>query len=85
MHFHNEIKKVKQQQKILKKIKKLKSKLSEITTENPKYRDNDQLSTIKNIQNRYNSRQKVVKLYNNYAKIISEAMYKTKQGTGFKI
>ena len=39
----------------------------------------------KNIKNLYNSKNKVIKLYNDYAKIISEAMYKTKQGTGLKI
>ena len=39
----------------------------------------------KNIKNLYNSRDKVIKLYNDYAQIISEAMYKTKQGTTLKI
>ena len=39
----------------------------------------------KNIKNLYNSRDKVIKLYNDYAQIISEAMYKTKQGTRLKI
>ena len=32
----------------------------------------------------YNSREKVIKLYNDYAKIISEAIYK-KQETGLKM
>ena len=40
---------------------------------------------MKNIKNFYNSKENVVKLYNNYAKIISEAMYKSKHGTGLKI
>ena len=39
----------------------------------------------KNIKDLYNSRDKVIKLYNDYAQIISEAMYKTKQGTRLKI
>ena len=39
----------------------------------------------KNIKNLYNSRDKVIKLYNDYAQIISEAMYKTKKGTRLKI
>ena len=39
----------------------------------------------KNIKNLYNSRDKVIKLYNDYAQIISEAMYKTKQRTRLKI
>ena len=40
---------------------------------------------MKNIKNFYNSKENVVKIYNNYAKIISEAMYKSKHGTGLKI
>ena len=40
---------------------------------------------MKNIKNFYNSKENVVKLYNDYAKIISEAMYKSKHGTGLKI
>ena len=62
-----------------------KSKLNEITTGNPKHKSKDQIDKIKNIKNLYNSREKVIKLYNHYVKIISEAMYKTKQGTGLKI
>ena len=33
----------------------------------------------------HETKEKVVKLYNDYAKIIPEAMYETKQGTGLKI
>ena len=40
---------------------------------------------MKNIKNLYNWRDKVIKLYNDYAKIMSETMYKTKQGTELKI
>ena len=40
---------------------------------------------MKNIKNVHNSREKVIKLYIDNAKIISEAKYKTKQGTGLKI
>ena len=43
------------------------------------------LATMKNIKNLYNLRDKVIKLYNDYAKIISKAMYKAKQGTRLKI
>ena len=64
--------------------KQFKSKLNEITTGNPK-KSKDQLYTIKDIKNLYNSRDKVIKLNNDYAKIISEVMYKTKQGIGLKI
>ena len=34
----------------------------------------DQFDTIKNIENLYNSRDKFIKIYNDYAKIISDAM-----------
>ena len=60
-------------------------KLNEITPGNLKNRLKDQSGTIKNIKNLYNSRGKVIKLYNGYAKIISEAMYKTKHGGRLKI
>ena len=62
-----------------------KSKLNEITIGNLNHKSKNQLHVIKNIKNLYNSRDKVIKLYNDYDKIISEAMYKTKQGTGIKI
>ena len=52
--------------------------LNEITTENPKKKSED-------IKNLYKSREKVIKLYTDYAKITSEAKYKTKHGTGLKI
>ena len=55
----------------LKKIKKFKSKVSEITTRNPKNGNKDQSDTIKNIRNICDSREKVIKLYNDYTKIIS--------------
>ena len=51
----------------------------------PQTKSKDQLYTMKNIKNFYNSKENVVKLYNNYAKIISEAMCKSKHGTGLKI
>ena len=43
---------------------------------------------MKNAKNLYNSRQKVINLFNDSAKIRSEAIYKSQQnetGTGFKI
>ena len=65
--------------------KKFNSNLSKITTGNPKYRKEDRLNTIKNIKNLYNKREKVIKWFNDYAKIKSEAIYKTKHGRGLKI
>ena len=41
---------------------------------------------MKKVQNLYDSRQKVINLFNDNAKIRSEAIYKSKQnGTGLKI
>ena len=65
--------------------KQFKSDLNEITRGNPRYKKEYQLNTIANIKNLYNSRKKVIDLFNNYAKIRSEATFKTKQGTGLKI
>ena len=49
------------------------------------YKLKDKLDTIKNIKDLYNSRENAIKLFNDYARIRSEAMYKTKQGTEIKI
>ena len=38
-----------------------------------------------NVKNFYNSKEKIIKLYNDYAKIMSEAVYRAKQGNGLKI
>ena len=40
---------------------------------------------MKNINNLYNLRDKVIKLYNDYTKITPKDMYKAKQGTRLKI
>ena len=86
MHIYNEIKNGNISiEKTEEDQKQFKSQLNEITTVNPKHRSKDQLKAIKNVKNLYNSRDKVIKLYKGYAKIISKAMYKTKQGTGLKI
>ena len=78
MHIFNEVKYGNDSiEKIEEDQKQFKSKLNEITTGNPK-KSKDQLYTIKDIKNLYNSRDKVIKLNNDYAKIISEVMYKTK-------
>ena len=48
-----------------------------------------QLYTIKNVKNLYDSRQKIIDLFNNYSKIKSESIYRSKQneskGKGLKI
>ena len=69
--------------------KKFKSSLGQITSGNPKHKREYQLDTTKNVQSLYDSRQKVIDLFNDNAKIRSEAIYKSKQnettGTGLKI
>ena len=44
--------------------KQFKSKLNEITTGNPRHESKDQLDTIQNIKNIFNSREKFIKIYN---------------------
>ena len=68
------------------KENKFKSNFGEITSGNPRRKEKYQLDTIKNVKNLYDSRQKNIDLFNNSAKIRSEAIHKTKQnGTGLKI
>ena len=45
----------------------------------------DQKSTIYNIKRLYESREKVVELFDGYSRIISEAKYKAKQGQELNI
>ena len=61
------------QYKKQKNIKK-KSKLGEITTGNPDHKSDSQSNVIKNTQNLYNSRQKIIVLFNDNAKIRPEAI-----------
>ena len=48
-----------------------------------------QLYAIRNVKNLYDSRQKFIDLFNNYSKIKSESLYRSKhdetKGTGLKI
>ena len=68
---------------------KFKNWLREITSGNPKHKNEKQSHTIKNVRTLYDSRQKITDLLNDNAKIRSEAIYKSKQnkteGTGLKI
>ena len=57
--------------------KKFKSNSNEITPRNLKHREKYQSDVIKNSKNLSNSRQKFIYLFNDYAKIRSEAMFKT--------
>ena len=66
----------------IKHQKKFKSSLSEITSGNFKYRKKYQSDAMENIRNIYNSRQKVIDLFNDFAKIRSESICKAKYETG---
>ena len=59
--------------------KKFKSSLGEITSGDPKYKSDSQPNAINNIKTLYNSRQRIVDLFNDYSKIRSEAIYEIKQ------
>ena len=69
--------------------KKFKREFGQIKSGNPDHKSDKQLYTIKNVKNLYDSRQKIIDLFNNYSKIRSEAVYKSKQnktgGKGLKI
>ena len=63
-----------------------KSNLGEITFGNPKHKGKYHLNTIKYVKKFYNSRQKIIDLFNDNAKTKSEGIYKKNQdGTGLKI
>ena len=55
---------------------------------NPNHKSDKQLYIIKYVKNLYDSRQKIIDLFNSYSKIRSEAIYKSKQneskGKGLK-
>ena len=59
--------------------KKFKREFGQIKSGNPDHKSDKQLYTIKNVKNLYDSRQKIIDLFNSYSKIRSEALYKSKQ------
>ena len=71
------------------KKKKIKSELNELTSGNPKHKSEKQVYTIKNVRSLYDSRQEIINLLNDDAKIRSAAIFKSKQNetkrTGLKI
>ena len=68
---------------------KFKREFSQIKSGNPKHKSEMQLYTIRNVKNLYDSRQKIIDLFNNYSKIKSESIYRSKhdetEGRGLKI
>ena len=57
-----------------------KREFSQIKSGNPKHKSEMQLYTIRNVKNLYDSRQKIIDLFNNYSKIKSESIYRSKHG-----
>ena len=60
-----------------------KSSLSEISK--GRFKSKEQISTLENIKLLYESRQAVIKLFNDYSSISFEAKHKVKKGKGLKI
>ena len=54
---------------------KIKKEITIIKQGNPKKRSEEQQETIDNIENIYKSRQKVVSMFNNYAKNVSKSIH----------
>ena len=68
-----------------KKIKKLESDLDH-KNQRPKYNNSpEQLNTKENIKNIYNSKERVVQMFNDYLRDKSRLIYESKHGTGLKI
>ena len=69
--------------------KKFKREYGQIKLGNSDHKSGKELYTIKNLKNLYDSRQKIIDLFNSYSKIRSEALYKSKKnetkGKGLKI
>ena len=65
-------------QQVEKEQEDFKKDLNEIVAGNPKYKSEKQSYTIKNVRNLYDSRQKIINLLNDIAKIRSGAIYKPK-------
>ena len=65
-----------------------KREFNQIKSGNPKQKSEMQLYTKRNVKNLYDSRQKIIHLFNNYSKIKSESIHKSKHdetmGRGLK-
>ena len=61
---------------------KIKSVINEIVK--VKNKSEKRKSAIKNIETLYESQEKLLKFFNDYSKIVSQAKYKTKCGQGLK-
>ena len=69
-----------------KEQEKFKADLGYINQGPPQYKSFEQLNVIEKVRNLYNSRENVVKVFNDYAKNMSKSIHELKQeGTGRKI
>ena len=59
---------------------KFKRGFSRIKSGNPKHESEMQLYAIRKVKNLYDLRQKIIDLFNNYSKIKSESIYRSKHG-----
>ena len=57
---------------------KFKREFSQIKSGNTKHERKMQLYTIRNVKNLYDSMQKIFDLFNNYSKVKSESIYRSK-------
>ena len=63
----------------------LKSDLNEIKKGSKKHRSKEQKNTLHNIEMLYNARNEVIKFYDDYSSMVSQAKIKATKGTGLKI
>ena len=68
-----------------KEQRELQRDLGRINQGDPKDKSIEHKKVINNIKSLYDSREKVVQLFNDYAKNMSKNIYKPKQKTGLKI
>ena len=71
--------------KVEKDQKEFKSDVNEKVRGNLSLKSSDQFNTIKYIKTFYESREKVIKLFNDYSNISSKAKHTSKQGEGLKM
>ena len=72
-------------EKVEKDQKEFKSDVNELVRGNISLKSSDQLNTIKYIKSFYESREKVIKLFNDYSNISSTAKHISMQEEGLKI
>ena len=63
----------------------LKSDLNEIKKGSKKHRSKEQKNALHNIEMLYNARNEVIKFYDDYSSMVSQAKIKATKGTGLKI